>query len=204
MSRVHVVYAHPSPDSFTREVLDSFRSALPAYTLTDLYDVGFPAVMSAAEHTRKPTDPLPADVAAEQERLEAADVWAFVYPVWWADCPAILKGWFDRVWTVGWAYQPMRLRPARRAIVLCTAGYTVEELEVRGHHQAMRAVMLDDRIGARAETSEFVVLGGSATAGADWPALKARHLERAAELGRSVQQESDAIGRIVRERPGRG
>jgi NAD(P)H dehydrogenase (quinone) len=190
VSRVHVVYAHPSPGGFTRAVLDSFLGGLSSYTLSDLFGMKFPAVMSAEEYARGPGDPVPADVAAEQERLEAADVWAFVYPVWWADCPAILKGWFDRVWTTGWAYQPMRLRPARRAIVLCTAGYTVEELEVRGHHQAMRTVMLDDRIGARAETSEFVVLGGSATAGADWPALRARHLERAAELGRSVQQTS--------------
>jgi hypothetical protein len=35
------------------------------------------------------------------------------------------------------------------------------------------------------------VLGGSATAGADWPALKARHLDRAAELGRSAQPSSE-------------
>jgi NAD(P)H dehydrogenase (quinone) len=177
VSRVHVVYAHPSPGSFTREVLDSFLSGLSSYTLSDLYEMDFPAVMSAAEYARTAGDPVPADVAAEQHRLEAADVWAFVYPVWWADCPAILKGWFDRVWTVGWAYKPMGLRPARRAIVLCTAGYRVEELQVRGHYQAMRAVMIDDRIGARAESSEFVVLGGPD---------RAVHLERAAALGRSV------------------
>jgi NAD(P)H dehydrogenase (quinone) len=178
VSRVHVVYAHPSPDGFTREVLDAFLGGLSSYTLSDLYQAGFPAVMSATEYARTAADPVPADVAAEQDRLAAADVWAFVYPVWWADCPAILKGWFDRVWTVGWAYQPMTVRPAKRAIVLCTAGYRVDELQAAGHYQAMRAVMIDDRIGTRAESAEFVVLGGPD---------RAAHLERAAALGRSVQ-----------------
>ncbi|WP_433795289.1 NAD(P)H-dependent oxidoreductase [Actinoplanes sp. CA-252034] len=178
MSSVHVVYAHPSPAGLTRAVLDSFVGALPSYTLSDLCLMGFPAVMSAREYARAPGDPVPADVAAEQQRLAAADVWAFVYPVWWADCPAILKGWFDRVWTVGWAYKPMVVRPAKRAIVLCTAGYTVAELRASGHYEAMRAVMIDDRIGARAESSEFVVLGGPD---------RAAHLQRAAELGRSVR-----------------
>lgn len=181
MRHVHVVYAHPSPGGFTRSVLDTFLGGLSSYTLTDLHAVGFEAVMSAAEYARTAADPVPADVAAEQARLAAADVWVFVYPVWWADCPAILKGWFDRVWTVGWAYKPMVVRPAKRAIVLCTAGYTVEELRALGHYQAMRAVMIDDRIGPRAESSEFVVLGGPD---------RAAHLERAAELGRSVQQAS--------------
>jgi NAD(P)H dehydrogenase (quinone) len=190
VSRVHVVYAHPSPHSFTRELLDAFLSGVASYTISDLCLMGFPAVMPEAEYARPAGAPVPADVAEEQARLEAAEVWAFVYPVWWADCPAVLKGWFDRVWTAGWAYKPMRLRPARRAIVLCTAGYEIADLEATGHYQAMRAVMLGDRIGDRAESSEFVLLGGSVLAGTDpagWATRKAAHLERAAELGRSTR-----------------
>ncbi|MDI6097013.1 NAD(P)H-dependent oxidoreductase [Actinoplanes sp. NEAU-A12] len=189
MSSVHVVYAHPSPEGFTREVLDAFLGGLTSYTLTDLYATGFEAAMSPAEYSRPAAGPVPGDVAAEQTRLDAADVWAFIYPVWWADCPAILKGWFDRVWTAGWAYKPMRLRVARRAIVLCTAGYPVADLEASGVHRAMRTTMLTDRIGARAESSDFVVLGGAVLRDADpagWAALKATHLRRATELARST------------------
>ncbi len=170
-----MVYAHPSPTSFTREVLDAFLSGLTAYTISDLYASGFSPVMSPAEYAG---GPAPADVRAEQELLDAADVWAFVYPVWWMDCPAILKGWFDRVLTVGWAYKPMRLNVASRAVILCTAGYSVPALKASGHHQAMRAVMVDDRIGARAESTDFVVLGD--------PAQRETHLSTAAALGRSL------------------
>jgi NAD(P)H dehydrogenase (quinone) len=192
VSNVHVVYTHPSARSFTREILDSFLRGLDEaghhHTLSDLYAMEFRSELTPEEYERESGQraeaPIPDDVAAEQTRLEAAGVWAFVYPVWWADCPARLKGWFDRVWTVGFAYKPPRERPVDRALVLCTAGYSVEELDASGVYQAMRTVMLTDRIGARARSAEFVVFGGSVSS--DWATLRSRHLARAAELGRSI------------------
>jgi len=197
VTQVHIVYAHPGAGGFTRDVLDAFRGGLAdaghAATVSDLDAMNFRAEITAEEYEResgyRADAPVPDDVAAEQARLNAADVWAFIYPVWWADCPARLKGWFDRVWTVGFAYRPLRVRVARQALALCTAGYSVAELEASGVHQAMRSVMLTDRIGERAQSSEFVVLGGSVLAGdspEQWAQLRATHLARAAELARSL------------------
>lgn len=166
MTHVHVVYAHPSPSSFTRQVLDTFLGALAdaghTATVSDLYAMGFRPDLTLDEYEResgrRPDTPLPADVAAEHSRLNSADVWAFIYPVWWNDCPALLKGWFDRVWTVGVAYKPTTLRRARKALVLCTSGYTAAEEPER--HEAMRVTMLTDRVGSRAAEAEFHLLGG--------------------------------------------
>ncbi|GLZ80680.1 flavodoxin family protein [Actinorhabdospora filicis] len=164
MSLVHIVYAHPGGPGQTRAVLDAFVAGLTAaghaHTLSDLYAKGFRPELSAAELAREsgraPGAPVPEDVAAEHALLAAAEVWAFVYPVWWADCPAILKGWFDRVWTVGDAYKPVRLT-ARRALVLCTAGYDAEKLTASGVLPAMRTVMLTDRLGDRAPDKDLHV-----------------------------------------------
>lgn len=199
MGQVHVVYAHPRPRSFTHEVLDAFLSGLGdaghTYTVSDLYAMGFRAEMTPSEYEREAAyraeAPIADDVAAEQAHLDAADAWAFIYPVWWSDVPAVLKGWFDRVWTVGFAYKTDASYRAEKALVLCTCGFSVAELERQGIHQAMRTIMLDDRIGERARTGEFVVLGGSVlrNGGVDadaWTALKVEHLARAAELGRSL------------------
>ena len=197
MSQVHIVYAHPSPVGFTRDVLDAFRGGLAdaghTATVSDLDAMSFRTEITAQEYARESGQlvdaSVPDDVAAEQARLYAADVWAFIYPVWWADCPARLKGWFDRVWTVGFAYKPMRVRVARHALVLCTAGYQVAELEASGVYRAMRTVMLTDRIGERAHSREFVVLGGSVLAGDDpqqWAQVRATHLARATDLARSL------------------
>jgi NAD(P)H dehydrogenase (quinone) len=43
-------------------------------------------------------------VLAEQRRVDRADAFAFIFPVWWWSFPAMLKGWIDRVWSEGWAY----------------------------------------------------------------------------------------------------
>jgi NAD(P)H dehydrogenase (quinone) len=196
VAAVHVVYAHPGGRGFTRQVLEAFLAGLDeaghSRTVSDLYAMGFRAELSREEYEREAAydagAPVPADVAAEHERLDAADVWAFVYPVWWTDCPAILKGWFDRVWTVGFAYQAATPHTARRALVLCTSGYPVVELEASGCYQAMRTVMLTDRIAGRAEHSDFVVLGGSVLRKDEpaWERLRAEHLARAAALARSL------------------
>jgi len=199
MTHVHLVYAHPSDRSFTREILDAFVGGLEeaghTYTVSDLYAMGFRSELTAEEFEResgwRADAPVPGDVAAEQARLDAAGVWVFVYPVWWADCPARLKGWFDRVWTVGFAYKTASVRVVDTALVLCTAGYSVTELKESGCYQAMQTVMLTDRIGQRARSGEFIVFGGSVLGndvdGAErWMAVKAGHLAQAAALARSI------------------
>ncbi len=44
------------------------------------------------------------DIAAEQEKLLWADFVIFQFPLWWFSIPAILKGWVDRVFAMGFAY----------------------------------------------------------------------------------------------------
>lgn len=46
----------------------------------------------------------PRDVAIQQEKVAQADALAFVAPVYFVGLPAILKGWFDRVFTLGFAF----------------------------------------------------------------------------------------------------
>jgi NAD(P)H dehydrogenase (quinone) len=45
-----------------------------------------------------------ADIAGEQAKLRWADAVIFQFPLWWFSMPAIMKGWFDRVYAYGFAY----------------------------------------------------------------------------------------------------
>ena len=109
---VYIVFAHPSKDSFSNSVLRAFIRGLQdaghSYETGDLYRMGFDSEMDADQYHREvgldPDAPVPDDVKEEQEKIHRADALAFVYPVWWSDCPAKLKGWFDRVLTYGYAY----------------------------------------------------------------------------------------------------
>jgi NAD(P)H dehydrogenase (quinone) len=88
-----------------------------------------------------------------------------LYPVWWSDCPAKLKGWFDRVYSVGYAYGEKSDLPKMKTIkcgfVVCTAGHSNDFLYEIGIAQSMQTIILNDRLGTRFENKEMLILGGT-------------------------------------------
>ncbi len=172
---VLVLFAHPRRASFTGEVADTFCAGLASAGHTvefaDLYAEGFDPLLDAEqfglETSLDPASPRPADVEAEQARLDRAQGLVFIYPFWWSDVPAILKGWFDRVWTYGYAYayeadrsRTTRL-PIRKALALSPAGHTDEKLDALGLREAHRKVMVEDRmLGVGIPEGRLELLGG--------------------------------------------
>ncbi|MVM29113.1 flavodoxin family protein [Spirosoma sp. HMF4905] len=173
---VFIVYAHPSKKSYTYQVLKQLTDALLAekhhVELSDLYDMNFLPDMTEEEYEREGFSnlslPISEDVLEEHRKIEKADCLLFLYPVWWSDCPAKLKGWFDRVYSVGYAYgydengQPLRrMKTLKLGLVVCTAGHPTAHLTQTGIAQSMRTVMLDDRLGKRFDYKKMVILGGT-------------------------------------------
>jgi len=156
----YIIFAHPSKKSFTFKVFKSFIDGLSkaghTYELGDLYAMEFKSDMNIEQYEREtsfnPIAPVPEDIAIEQKKVQQSDVLVFVYPIWWSDCPAKLKGWFDRVWTYGYAYfydkdnQRRSLIRPKKAIILCTAGNTNVDLENTGIAPSMRCIMIKDRL----------------------------------------------------------
>ena len=137
-----------------------------------------------------PGAPIPHDVKMEQEKVNRADVLAFIYPVWWSDCPAKLKGWFDRVWTYGYAYlydeseERYTKIEIGKAIVICSAGHTVEHLEETGIAESMRRIMLNDRLlGLGVKAAKMEILGGMMPGD---NTFKKINLEKAYDLGKNL------------------
>lgn len=46
----------------------------------------------------------PKDVLEQQQKVAASEALVFIAPVWFVGYPAILKGWFERVFTLGFAF----------------------------------------------------------------------------------------------------
>ncbi|MBU8542346.1 MULTISPECIES: NAD(P)H-dependent oxidoreductase [Roseomonadaceae] len=108
--RVLMIYCHPRPDSFAAALRDAARTSLEAagheVELRDLYAEGFNPALSAEERGRyhSVTDNL-AGVETHVHSLQQADALLLVHPTWWYGMPAMLKGWFDRVWAPGVAFK---------------------------------------------------------------------------------------------------
>lgn len=62
------------------------------------------ALMTSASKEAYLGGTLSRDIVAEHEKLAWADTVIFSFPLWWYGMPAILKGWFDRVFVQGYAY----------------------------------------------------------------------------------------------------
>jgi NAD(P)H dehydrogenase (quinone) len=134
MTRALVVYCHPVPTSFVAAVLERVMAGLERagaeVRLTDLYADGFDPAFSAAEHARHlDAGPDPTLVGAADD-LMWCDTLVLVYPTWWSGQPAMLKGWIDRVWVKGVAWDlpdganrlAPRLRNVRRLVAVTTHG----------------------------------------------------------------------------------
>jgi len=116
--RILLVYAHPLEQSYASALRDAVLSTLAEgghqVDLCDLYAEGFQAALTREERLVYHSAPANAEaVARDVERLRWAEGVIFVFPSWWYGMPAILKGWFDRVWLPGVAFEfgPQAIRP---------------------------------------------------------------------------------------------
>lgn len=102
-----VVLAHPLDDSLNAHLAGRTVAMLERagheVTLLDLCRDGFDPRLSEAErrayYTARPETDL-----AHARMLAGAECLVLVFPTWWFGLPAILKGWIDRVFSPGVAF----------------------------------------------------------------------------------------------------
>ena len=147
----HFVLAHPEPQSFnahlTRSGIDALEAEGWTTSVSDLYAMGFDPcerpeffpnrvepgrfdVQSEQRHASE-TKTLPKAVIDELALLDRADLLVLQYPMWWHLPPAMMKGWFDRVFTYGDGYTSKKRWEngrfvGKRAILSVTVGTSRE------------------------------------------------------------------------------
>ena len=142
-----VVFAHPNQKSFGKGIVDTIVKASEEKSATvvvrDLYSIGFDPILKPEDFVAFQSGKVPEDIAAEQEHIKWADVITFVYPVWWASFPAILKGYVDKVFSYGFAYEyvdgaPNGLLKDKKALLFSTSGTPNEIYSAIGMHNSMK------------------------------------------------------------------
>ncbi|MDM0114814.1 NAD(P)H-dependent oxidoreductase [Variovorax sp. J22R133] len=117
--RVLVIYCHPVETSFHaalhQEVLRNLRAAGHEVDDCDLYAEGFNPVLSREErigYHEVPGNQIP--LKPYVERLQWAEALVFCFPTWCFGLPAMLKGYFDRLFMPGVAFDisdPANVKP---------------------------------------------------------------------------------------------
>ncbi|HYH29512.1 MAG TPA: NAD(P)H-dependent oxidoreductase [Pseudonocardia sp.] len=157
------VFAHPEPRSLSGTLradgVRALRELGHEHRATDLYAMRWNPVVDRADFTAEQGErlvvgaaserahrggTLSRDIRAEQDKLRWADAVVLQFPLWWYGMPAILKGWFDRVFVKGFAYgvrDPGTGRTRRygdgllhgtRALAVVTAGAPEPSIGPRG------------------------------------------------------------------------
>ncbi|MDD3815380.1 MAG: NAD(P)H-dependent oxidoreductase [Desulfocapsaceae bacterium] len=133
--RCLVVTTHPLSKSLckqlTEHVVNKLTSMKHEVVIEDLYAEEFDPVLTVAERESYYSTSYDSSKISEQvDRLQEAEALVLLFPTWWFSFPAMLKGWFDRVWGPGIAYDHAsnlgaikpRLDNLRKVLVVTTLG----------------------------------------------------------------------------------
>ncbi len=109
---------HPDKDSFALSLAQKYYEGAKSKTdkikLYNLAELDFDLNLTRDKKYGQPVEPILQQIQAE---ILQADHLVFVYPNWWAIFPAILKGFIDRIFTKGYAYDFIGNNPIRKPLL---------------------------------------------------------------------------------------
>ncbi len=129
---VLIVYAHPNPESYNASIFklvsSELKNTIHQIKCLDLYEENFQPSMSCSERMQYMEKNKTDAVVPYIEQLQWADALIMIYPTWWMGPPAILKGWFDRIWlpSVVAEFGPEGVKPKltnlKKILIITTQG----------------------------------------------------------------------------------
>lgn len=165
---VLIVYAHPERESLNGTLkelaLDTLTNDGHQVQVSDLYAMKWKAVLDEDDFPERMNTELfnpimeqlnavkegaiPQDVKEEMDKVLWADLIIFQFPIWWSNFPAILKGWFDRVFYNGFAFNLAEMQlygngplKGKKAMLSFTTGAPRELYTDEGPHGEIEVLL---------------------------------------------------------------
>ncbi len=131
MKKTLIIYTHPSKKGhcamILKQVMANLRLKKKDFEVIDLYRLKYDPILHNEENYATGNRNVTIQNKKFQKRIKAAENLIFIYPNWWNSPPAMLKGWIERVFTGGFAFQytngrPIGLLKGRKAAIFITTG----------------------------------------------------------------------------------
>lgn len=107
--RIIVINGHPVKDSFSEAIANEYikgaKESGAEIKFVNLYSVNFDPILKLTYKTKKQQE-VEKELKRIQEDIKWADHIVFTFPIWWGDMPALMKGFFDRTFIAGFAFDP--------------------------------------------------------------------------------------------------
>ncbi|MFA5886563.1 MAG: NAD(P)H-dependent oxidoreductase [Patescibacteria group bacterium] len=131
MIKFLIIYAHPSHVGHHGYLLEQLQTKLKTKnieaTLIDLYAINYEPILKDSELYSSGRRAVSEENLEFQKQIKEANCLVFIYPTWWQNMPAILKGFIDRVFTAEFAFVyknglPVGLLKGKKAAIFTAAG----------------------------------------------------------------------------------
>jgi len=176
-----IITAHPSSKGLTHKLAENYKKTAEkkGYTITTLNLYHKPQSYLSFEERHDMNKAHPTR-DKHQKLIDEANELVFIFPVWWGDCPAIMKNWLDVNFSSGFAFtyengRPKKLLTGKTARVICTAGAPGWFYRLTGMTGSIKKIWKSSRLGfCGIKLSSFTLLGnmGSTTHRDENKALK--------------------------------
>ena len=189
-----IVVSHPLNTSLTHSVAAAIAQGVAesgshhSAEIADLTREGFSPVFAEPDIAAfRQTGATPSDAIAEQARIDNADALVLVFPIYWWSMPGLLKGWIDRVFSNGWAYEEtadcnvVKKLGRLRVHLVALGAASQQTYDKHGFTDAFNAQIVHgifDYCGATVASLQMLLLPDLQTAEA--------HLEAGRQLGRKM------------------
>jgi NAD(P)H dehydrogenase (quinone) len=144
-----IITSHPAKNSYTNTVRDRIIDGLKTNQRStvetiDLCLEGFDPRFTLDDYEFVyGRAPLGDKIKLYQQHIDKADVLILLFPIYWWSMPAMMKGWIDRVFTTGWAFEDdvelgtTRLLSGLKGKVVAIGGSKRATYERRGYLDAL-------------------------------------------------------------------
>lgn len=143
-----IVHCNPNPKSLSAAYRDEVVRISEAFcadvNVRNLYCIGFHSVLNDEDMSSFEKGMVPADIKVEQDYIKWAELITFIYPIWWTGLPAMMKGYFDRVFSEGFAYgwdqdgDLKKLLSKKQVVILNNMGQSFDFYQKSGMLDAMK------------------------------------------------------------------